>query len=98
MPGPTIQTICAGFFAEVLAVFRVQNFHSREFAADCPVEVSGGIMRVNHIDLFSAREARNSPEEPPIHAGFLAERDDARCLTPPGSRLFQTTNDEPEFL
>ena len=79
-------------------MFRVQNLDARQLAADRPVKVGGGIMRVDHINLFSAHEARNPPEEPPIYTRLFVERDDARRLAAPGPRLFQAANDEPEFL
>jgi hypothetical protein len=89
----------AGFVAEVLPVFRVQDLHTRELAADGAVKMGSGIMRVDHIDLFRARKARNLPEEPPIQAGYrVAKRDDMWYFATPGTRFFQTTNDEAEFL
>ena len=79
-------------------MFRMEDLNTREFAADGPVEVGGGIVGVDHIDLFSACEPRNLPEEPPIQAGSFAKSDDARCLVAPGARFFQTTNNEAKFL
>lgn len=96
--GPAIQTKRAGFFAKVLPVLCVQDLDTSKFAADRAVKVGGGIMRVNHSNFFRVCEAYNFPEKPRIHAGFFSKGNHVRCFACPGTRFFQTANDEPEFL